>query len=385
MKKKVLLLNTKYRKFGGEDSNITQEKAFLEQNYIVDYLEFNNSNKLKLFDLIYLIRNNNRESNMLLLKKIKSFNPDVVYVHNLWFKANLGILEELNKYKIKTILKIHNFRYSCTQSYSSKKHLNGLEYCFKCNYKNKKRILNKYFQESYMKSFLVINHSKKYLSYLKNLDIAIVVMTEFQKSKLIESGISQDKISLYENPINDIEKIEVTYNPDSNYVVYAGQVSDSKGVENLIKAWEMTNNTDLLLKIIGSGDKLEILRSKYIKPNIQFLGEKSNRESLEIIRNARAVVSATKMFEGQPRLLCEASSMGVPSIFPNFGGMSEFFPRDYQLMFHQYDYKDLTLKLKMLNDTILLNSLSLSIKKNIDEKLSSSKLIEKFERLHFSE
>ena len=177
----------------------------------------------------------------------------------------------------------------------------------------------------------------------------------------------------------------MTYNPDSNYVVYAGQVSDSKGVENLIKAWEMTNNTDLLLKIIGSGDKLEILRSKYIKPNIQFLGEKSNRESLEIIRNARAVVSATKMFEGQPRLLCEASSMGVPSIFPNFGGMSEFFPRDYQLMFHQYDYKDLTLKLKMLNDTILLNSLSLSIKKNIDEKLSSSKLIEKFERLHFSE
>ena len=26
--KKVLLVNTKYRKFGGEDSNIIQEKAF---------------------------------------------------------------------------------------------------------------------------------------------------------------------------------------------------------------------------------------------------------------------------------------------------------------------------------------------------------------------
>lgn len=383
--KKVLLVNTKYRKFGGEDSNITQEKAFLEQKYKVDYLEFNNSKKLKFLDFIYLVRNNNMESNMLLVKKIKSFNPDIVYVHNLWFTANLGILRELNKHNIKTIIKIHNFRYSCTESYSSKKHLNGLKFCFKCNYKNKKRLINKYFKESYIKSFLIINHSKKYLFYLKNLDISIVVMTEFQKSNLIENGIPQDKISIYENPINEIEKIEVKYNPDSNYVVYAGQVSDSKGVENLIKAWEMANNKNLILKIIGSGDKLETLSNKFINPNVQFLGEKSNGESLEIIRNSKAVVSATKMFEGQPRLLCEASSMGIPSIFPNFGGMSEFFPGDYQLMFEQYDYKDLTLKLNMLNDKMLLNSLSLNIKKNIDNKLSSSKLIQKFEALHYSE
>ena len=383
--KKVLLVNTKYRKFGGEDSNIIQEKAFLEQKYKVEYLEFNNSKKLKFLDFIYLVRNNNRKSNMLLVKKIKSFNPDVVYVHNLWFTANLGILKELNKQNIKTILKIHNFRYSCTESYSSKKHLNGLKFCFKCNYKNKKRLINKYFKESYIKSFLIINHSKKYLFYLKNLDISIVVMTEFQKSNLIKNGIPQDKISIYENPINEIEKIKVKYNPDSNYVVYAGQISDSKGVENLIKAWQMTNNKNLILKIIGSGDKLETLRNKFINPNIQFLGEKSNEESLEIIRNAKAVVSATKMFEGQPRLLCEASSMGIPSIFPNFGGMSEFFPGDYQLMFEQYDYKDLTLKLNMLNDRMLLHSLSFNLKKNIDNKLSSSKLIKKFGELHYSE
>ena len=91
------------------------------------------------------------------------------------------------------------------------------------------------------------------------------------------------------------------------------------------------------------------------------------------------------MFEGQPRLLCEASSMGIPSIFPNFGGMSEFFPGDYQLMFEQYDYKDLTLKLNMLNDRMLLHSLSFNLKKNIDNKLSSSKLIKKFGELHYSE
>mgnify|MGYP000892840329 CR=1 FL=1 len=124
--KKLLLINTKYRKFGGEDSNITEEKAFLEQKYKVEYLEFNNSNKLKFHDYLYLLSNNNKESNKIFKEKIESFNPDIVYVHNLWFKANLGILKELRNYKIKTILKIHNFRYSCTKSFFAKRHLENI-------------------------------------------------------------------------------------------------------------------------------------------------------------------------------------------------------------------------------------------------------------------
>ena len=50
------------------------------------------------------------------------------------------------------------------------------------------------------------------------------------------------------------------------------------------------------------------------------------------------------MYEGQPRLLTEASYLGVPSIFPKFGGMGEFFPKNYELVFNQYDYEDLTKK-----------------------------------------
>ncbi len=57
---------------------------------------------------------------------------------------------------------------------------------------------------------------------------------------------------------------------------------------------------------------------------------KKNSEAVTIsqIKNARAVITATKMFEGQPRLLCEASSLGIPSIYPSFGGMDDFFPDD---------------------------------------------------------
>ena len=67
---------------------------------------------------------------------------------------------------------------------------------------------------------------------------------------------------------------------------------------------------------------------EYQDEKIEFLGEISNSQTLEIISNAKAVITATKLFEGQPTLLCEASSLGAVSIFPKTGGISEFFPKD---------------------------------------------------------
>ena len=70
---------------------------------------------------------------------------------------------------------------------------------------------------------------------------------------------------------------------------------------------------------------MEFLVNEYRNEKIDFLGNISNVEVIKEIKNSRAVLTATKMYEGQPRLLAEASSMGIPSIFPNFGGMAEYF------------------------------------------------------------
>ena len=51
-----------------------------------------------------------------------------------------------------------------------------------------------------------------------------------------------------------------------------------------------------------------MLKSFELK-NVTFLDELNNSETLKIISKARAVVTATRMYEGQPRLLSEALSM----------------------------------------------------------------------------
>ena len=376
--KKLLLVNTKYREFGGEDSNILEEKHFLSKYYDVKYLEYDNSSKIGLSDLKSFITNNNSKSNKALLKVFNSFKPDIVYIHNTWFKANLGLFKVLKRLNARVILKVHNFRFSCSDSYFSKFHLSGQDYCHKCGFNKTNSIFNKYYEDSYIKSFLLIRYGKKYIKILQKYNLKILVMTKFQKTYLHKLGINKEKIKIYENPITDLENTKNKYNKNSDYIVYAGRITGPKGVENLLNSWKNCGFENIILKIIGVGEDLDKLQNAY-HGNVEFLGKISNEETLKIIKDSLAVVTATQMYEGQPRLLCEASSMGVPSIFPNFGGMVEFFPEDYKLKFEQYNYLDLEKKLYMLKDNSLLESLSYDVKNYIDKKLSDNTLKTKFE------
>ena len=136
------------------------------------------------------------------------------------------------------------------------------------------------------------------------------------------------------------------YNKNSDFIVYAGRLEDSKGVRELIDAW-IKSETFLKLKIIGDGQLFDQLYKTSHK-NVEILGFLEHKKTLELIQKSRGVITATKMFEGQPRILSEASLFGVPSIFPEFGGISEFFPKNYPLVFEQFNYSDLIEKVNML-------------------------------------
>ena len=87
------------------------------------------------------------------------------------------------------------------------------------------------------------------------------------------------------------------------------------------------------------------------------------------------------MYEGQPRLLCEALVNGIPSLFPEYGGMSEFFPKEYILKFDQYNYEDLKDKIKLFEDESILKKISNDLFKYSNETFNKEKLLKKFESI----
>lgn len=357
MKKKVLIIHTKYRNFGGEDANIIEEVNLLKKRYEVRYLEFDNNESFNFFDLFSFFFGSNYRSNRKLIQNINNFKPDIAYVHNTWYKAGLGIFKELKKANIKTVLKIHNFRYNCTQYFLSSNHLKGTKNCNMCGFEKKRfKIFNKYFQNSYLKSIFVVLYGKRYTNILKKNDFKIVVLNKFHKQHLSSLGVKREIDILY-NPIEIKVLSNKEYNPESKSIVYAGQLSKEKGIYNLLEIWSKFENNDLKLNLIGSKNLLDEQKLKeYDLSNVNFLGQLNNNETMDHISNSRAVVTLTRMYEGQPRLLCEASALGIPSIYPSFGGMDEYYPKDYQLKFIQYDYRNFEDKLKLIfNKEFLMN------------------------------
>ncbi len=377
--KKILIVHTNYQNKGGEDIAVEKETTFLKRNYEVKTLIFSNDIENVFQQILYFLFNKNNKSMEKLNSLLDEFNPDVVYVHNTWFKASLGIFSILKKRNKKVIIKLHNFRYFCTKSYFISKHLGNNEFCNACglNIKSSK-LINKYYTDSLLKSLILIRYGRKYFNILKNSNFTLLVLTQFHKKFLEENGFNKERIHVLPNYIKISEGNETSKPED--YIVYAGRVSKEKGVEELLEAFLKMSHKSLQLKIIGIGPDLDRLKRKYPEASIFFLGEKTNKETLEIIKNSKAVVTATKLFEGQPTLLCEASSLSVPSIFPETGGITEFFPENYDFSFKQFNYLDLQKKLNKLSKSNL-SKRGQSNREYLQKYLNENTLHRKFEEV----
>ena len=144
--KKILLIHNTYREIGGEDVAVKNEIQFLKSFYNVETLIFNNEIQNPLLQFLYFLLNRNLESEKKLKQVLDNFEPDIVYIHNSWFKASIGIFRILKNRNLKVLIKLHNFRYFCTKSWTKKNHLKKNDYCEACGFeKFQSLIFNKYF------------------------------------------------------------------------------------------------------------------------------------------------------------------------------------------------------------------------------------------------
>ena len=121
--KKLLLIHNNYRETGGEDIAVQNELSILKKYFIVETVVFSNQVSNYFGKILLFFSSKSKSSENKLRDVVTEFKPDVAYVHNTWFNASLCVFDILKEENIKTILKLHNFRYFCTRTFFHKRHI----------------------------------------------------------------------------------------------------------------------------------------------------------------------------------------------------------------------------------------------------------------------
>ena len=150
-----------------------------------------------------------------------------------------------------------------------------------------------------------------------------------------------------------------------------------KKVKELVETFNsIENKYGYKLKIAGEGPYKENLERKSNSSSIEFVGALSNAEVLDLIKNAKAVITATKLFEGQPTILVRLPLETLS--YPSTGGISEFFPSNYEFSFEQFNYEDLKQKIEKLINLEDTANMGKNNKNFLTEYLNEENLIDLF-------
>ncbi|WP_024790814.1 MULTISPECIES: glycosyltransferase family 4 protein [unclassified Lebetimonas] len=343
---KILMVHNKYKQNGGEDTVFYNEMSLLKaKGHMVDKLIFENSRINNIFSKLKIGISGiyNIESANMLKDKIKKFKPDVIHVHNFFPIASPSIFWVAKKFKIPVVLTLHNYRLICPNAILFR---NG-NICEKCMDKifPYSGIIHKCYRNSFMQtlSLSLVTNIHKYIKTWHSKVDKFITLTNFQKNKFLSSNmnISEEKFLVKSNFVDDFGN---GYKNRENYFVYVGRLSIEKGIITMLKAFE---NTKYNLYVVGEGPlKNEVLKYTKKNKNIKYLGFKSKKEIINLLKKSISLIFPSEWYEGFPMVLVETLSTGTPIITSDIGSQAEIVKDNYLgLHFIAGDFIDLRSKI----------------------------------------
>lgn len=214
----------------------------------------------------------------------------------------------------------------------------------------------------------------------------VIVVSQPLKSKLLELGISNDKISVINNgydpnvffPIDQSDSRKQLGLPISKKIIlYVGRLQTIKGLNYLIESMKQVveKHNNVLLILLGEGSmesELKNMVNKYNLSNyVTFVGSQKH-EIIPLWMNACDFLILPSLSEGLPLVLVEASACGKPIIATDVGGVSEATDSSSRLLVPPENSRALSMAiLKMLNSKYDSSDI---IKKN--QKFNYNRLVE---------
>lgn len=316
-------------------------------------------------------------------KLIKKEKPDIVHIHNIYHQISPSILTVFKKYNLPVVMTVHDYKLICP-NYTLFTQGHICEKCKKYRYWNAVRY--KCLKDSYLASVLACKEMyfhRLLQIYEKNIDL-FLAPSDFVKNKLIEWGKDGQKILVH--PL--FVKLD-DYSPkyeDKNYVLYAGRLSEEKGVKVLVEAAKLLKEEKINFKIAGRGELEKELKEKAKGyNNIEFLGFVDGFDLLKTYQNSRFLVYPTNCYEASGGLsVVEAAACGKAAIASDRGAVTDLVKDgENGLLFKQGDYEDLAEKIKYLyNDKDKMVKMGKRARAWSENNFSPQKLMDDLEKIY---
>jgi glycosyltransferase involved in cell wall biosynthesis len=149
----------------------------------------------------------------------------------------------------------------------------------------------------------------------------LVCPSRFMVEKMTAGHVFPTRLRWIPNFV-DASTIEAKRAPGGG-VVYAGRLSEEKGVETLVRA---APEIDARIDVVGDGPDragLQDLAERLGAPNVSFHGHVSRDAVHELVRSAAVAVMPSRGYENAPMGILEAFACGVPVVGTAHGGIPE--------------------------------------------------------------
>lgn len=156
----------------------------------------------------------------------------------------------------------------------------------------------------------------KYINYITAVSDAAAIFVRKATSediKIVPNGIQLDKYNRSTTPYYD------EFNDDKKTILYVGRLEKRKGVEYLLRAYELLKeeNDNIRLVIAGDGPKMRSLQTyvdQYAVEDVHFLGFVSEAVKLSLLKTCDLFCSPALYGESFGIVLLEAMAMNTPIV-----------------------------------------------------------------------
>lgn len=318
-------------------------------------------------------------------REIRDVKPDLVYIIHFVNKLSPSVICGAKKLGVPVVLRLSDYFLLCPRF----DFLSDKKICEECLTQGYHRCIRKRCVKDSLIASMVRVFSMKLHNLLKVYDSvdAFIAPSGFLKTKLAENGFQPGKITCI--PTFTASKTQIGEPRVGSYGLYFGRISEEKGVETAIKAYELL--PDHTLRIMGDDTTEEAVRLKvYVQEkgmkNVIFDGFKSGEELEEIIKGARFTLIPSIWYDNLPNTALESFQYSKPVIASDIGSLPELVEDGFNgFLFDPYSPEALTEKIRLFDDDQLVSRMGANSRIRLEEKFAPethyAALMDVFERV----